>query len=850
VARNLRRAPRWSATPDPSTWSTTVHLGAIAAGERVVAAEGDTAALLTQHYDDSLAIEMEGFGLLEGLRRFDDLRALVIRGVSDRLAGKEEADAAGWQPAAARFAAEFGVALLREAPPGGSAQLPPVQRAVAPPAAFVGRDEVVGRAQEGSQPGARIALTGLSGVGKSSVAAAVSQEWQRRTGGVVWWVDARADETAGAALRDLAAAQGLPIGSLDPVRTWLAERDDVLLVLDAAPDAAAVARILPGPVRGVVVVTSLAGAWPPGYLTLNVPPLAPGDARTLLEAHAGALTDAEATSLVEMLDGLPLGIVQAGGYLRESHVGATVYSEQLRERAANTLERGAPDDHELTLTAGISLALTQLAEESPFAAWLLVVLAQLAPVPVATRALEATAREGLPPFETEPIGALELYDALRLMERLGLARLGAGAITVHDLTRRIVADLTADDRPQSARDAALLALFLDREADEASAAEALAHLTAVASVPELQEQDPWLAALVLRPVVAALFAQGLLGPALDAATRMRELISPFVEGPDAEEARREHEVDEWQVDDMLDSLDALEGLALADAGDFTGAERPLRHAVDRAEEVGDQRRLARCLNNLSIPLHRAGDDAQALALMERALVLDRAAGADAAVLVRRLENIAHAYAAVGEVERQRVALAEARALIPAEHLGGWGRRAAEIDLLIALVDKPRESPEVIAALRKKLEHSDGNLRSRSIDSNNLALALSDTGEHAEAFTLLCESLTEAEKVWGAAHPEVELRVRNLVAVAIKAGEAATARRLLDQARSTWPWEEMDPVVHAQWLGNEAYVLIVDGEAERARERLTQAMEIFATTDEQRPEIAAYLDHIRDRVDQG
>ncbi|MCY1083088.1 phosphorylase family protein [Archangium lansingense] len=89
-----------------------VFIGPLAAGEKVVAGQKTVVAqFLTRQYSDSLAVEMEGIGFLAAAYR-QDVEALVVRGISDLLAGKAEADAAGSQPRAAAHAAAFAFEVL------------------------------------------------------------------------------------------------------------------------------------------------------------------------------------------------------------------------------------------------------------------------------------------------------------------------------------------------------------------------------------------------------------------------------------------------------------------------------------------------------------------------------------------------------------------------------------------------------------------------------------------------------------------------------------------------------------------------------------------------------------------
>ena len=116
-ARAEAKKPDWfkriqGQTPDPDLLPKAI-VAPIASGDQVIAStDSVTWNLLRLHYSDAVAVEMEGHGFLRAVRAYSHIDALIIRGISDLIDGKREADANNFQEMASRYASAFAFELL------------------------------------------------------------------------------------------------------------------------------------------------------------------------------------------------------------------------------------------------------------------------------------------------------------------------------------------------------------------------------------------------------------------------------------------------------------------------------------------------------------------------------------------------------------------------------------------------------------------------------------------------------------------------------------------------------------------------------------------------------------------
>ncbi|WP_228004936.1 tetratricopeptide repeat protein [Amycolatopsis sp. YIM 10] len=300
---------------------------------------------------------------------------------------------------------------------------------------FTGREAESARVEELLSTAGAVAIDGMGGVGKTSLAVHVGHRLASAYPDAGLYLDLHGF-TPGQEPLEPRTALGRLLAALDVTRPpddtaeraalWRSElsRRRALVVLDNAVDAEQVRPLLPGAGKSAVLITSrhrlvsLDGVPP-----VSLEPLADADAADLFGRAAGlALAGEDAVGQVlEQCGGLPLALRMAGARLRH-RPGWTVavLAERLRDNAGRFDAVFGMSSQQLDATQRRVFRLLGVLPGEDF------------------DAAAAGALAGLRPAEVDAV-LEELVDAHLVQE------LSPGRYRMHDLIRRYAADLAAEE---------------------------------------------------------------------------------------------------------------------------------------------------------------------------------------------------------------------------------------------------------------------------------------------------------------------------------------------------------------------------------------------------------------------
>lgn len=306
-----------------------------------------------------------------------------------------------------------------------------------------------------------LALSGLGGIGKTQIALEYAYRYAHEYRYVLWATAANTESLL-SDITELARLLGLARDNAEQdsaqlvaaFQQWLTQHQDWLLLLDNADDLAPLRALLPRGLGGHVLLTTRAQATGTLAQAIPVEKMSRDESTLLLLRRAKALAleeplaqasqeqRQEATALAEALDGLPLALDQAGGYIEEYGCSITDYMQFYQQHSKDLLawRSTLSSEYPATVTTTWALSFEQVAQKNVAAAELLQCCAFLAPDAIPEEIFTECA--DILGNILEPVAAstFELNQALEVLRRYSLLRRNSASktLSIHRLVQKIL----------------------------------------------------------------------------------------------------------------------------------------------------------------------------------------------------------------------------------------------------------------------------------------------------------------------------------------------------------------------------------------------------------------------------
>jgi tetratricopeptide (TPR) repeat protein len=320
---------------------------------------------------------------------------------------------------------------------------------------FVGREdllvEIYGHFFGAGLGARRLTLAGIAGVGKTALAVEYGYRMRENNGySRIWYVQAGSPETLEAQLWELVRELKIPRRDhalVDELRYGLSREQRWLIILDEAPDLAAVNDYVRTLEQGHILITSEnPSTWGRGNV-LYVNGWSLEEGTSFLMQETGSNDRQAAEDLVEEFDAHPERLIRAASYIDRTGISIARYLELHRNQQVHQHDKFA---------ATLALALDKLVDH-PLALDLLRLGAFLGPerVPV------ALLKDGLQAAAKQPVDDPQFDWAVQPLLQFSLARRDDPYLTFSRLVQGQVRS-SAEERGESAKWLEVALAVLDR----------------------------------------------------------------------------------------------------------------------------------------------------------------------------------------------------------------------------------------------------------------------------------------------------------------------------------------------------------------------------------------------------
>jgi len=774
-AQTEARGNEWLTRLDDSSPDTApqVYVGALAAGEKVLAStQSDLFHLLKATYGDTLAVEMEGHGFLAAVHANQSVHALVIRGISDLVDDKAEADASGWQGIAARHAAAFAFQVLAKftLPPSdrGPVKMPPV---TLPPKAqtFVGREEEINwlLQQFTDDAGKTLGLCGPGGMGKTALAAealrrfTAQPDWLVQFPGGIFYHSFYAVPSLARAIEELAHFLGEDAGP-GPQQAALRalSRRRTLLVFDGVEelaDAHALRQI--GGNQVVLLLSRRRADMPDLAHYRDIGGLTQEQGIALLQSLAGprASDHASAERLVEQVGGYPLALQLVGSYLFAQQEEVRDYLHWFEETGLTAIHFGTHRDQSVSVLLQRTYDVLAETEQQ---LWIL--LGLLAPASFPWELVQGILN--LPEREVrQTLGSLVNLSVLRRPDQ----SYEVSHPLVHTFAKERLfsqVDAWSADHMPTWRERLLNTLLAHvAQSDPYDRADLTLwspHVQPLLATTELPTPQRLSAARLFNDIGFYAHTQGKYAEAeslFQSALAIRE---------------QQLGLDHLGTAVSLNNLAAL----YADQGKYDQAEPLYQRALTiREQQLGlDHSDTAQSLNNLAALYADQGKYDLAEPLLQRALAIrQQVLGANHPSTASTLNNLARLYTDQSKYDQAEPLLQRALAICEQELGVSHSLTATSLNNLAFLYKRQGKYDQAEPFYERALAISEQVLGQDHPDTatslNNLAMLYADQGKYDQAEPLLQRALAICEQQLGQGHPTTQTIRNSYVALLKKMG---------------------------------------------------------------------------------